>query len=78
MAKQAKDGFNQRVRMAMGMRDMSLADLAAKMNISRTRVYQYRSVSTNPNSETVVALAKALEVSTDFLLGMSDSVEKPA
>lgn len=70
--------FNQRVRMAMGMRDMSLADLAAKMNISRTRVYQYRSVSTNPNSETVVALAKALEVSTDFLLGMSDSVEKPA
>lgn len=51
-------------------------DLAKEANISKSSISTYMSGDQCPSISLIVKLAKALEVSTDFLLGLSD-LESP-
>ena len=49
-------------------RGMSQADLAAKIQVSPSALGMYEQGRREPSADTMVALARALDVSTDFLL----------
>ena len=49
-------------------RGMSQADLAAAIRVSPSALGMYEQGRREPSADTLVALAKALEVTTDFLL----------
>ena len=49
-------------------RGMSQADLAAKIQVSPSALGMYEQGRREPSADTMVALARALDVTTDFLL----------
>ncbi len=56
-------------RQRSGMKQNELADL---IHVSRQAYSLYERGKRRPGWETMIALSKALNVSTDFLLGLSD------
>lgn len=56
----------------------SQAMLAEKLAVSRMAYTQYESGSREPGLETLIVLAEIYQVSTDFLLGISDLSRLPS
>lgn len=54
-------------------RDLRQIDVAEKVGIDQRSLSNYETGKTNPDSETVVRLARFFGVSCDYLLGVSDS-----
>ena len=61
------EGFPARLTYAMQRRGMSDADVADKAYISASTVYRYRTGTRYPNVYTATLIAKALNVSMDWL-----------
>jgi transcriptional regulator with XRE-family HTH domain len=54
-------------------RGYSQADLAQIADLGPNQVYRYEANTAEPTPEVLVKLASALEVTTDYLLGLVDS-----
>lgn len=48
-------------------------ELAVKINLTKAAVSNYENGHSTPSNETLVALADALDVDTDYLLGRTDA-----
>ena len=69
--------FSRRLRNAMAARNMSQAGLALKANIYRMSISHYCSGEVMPRSDTLLALATALSVSPNWLLGVEGDANDP-
>lgn len=54
--------------------NMTQADLAKKLNITRSSVNAWEMGISTPSSTYLIKLAQLFHVSTDYLLGLSDNV----
>ncbi len=71
------DGFfASRLRELMKSSEITQKDLAEKIGITRQAISQYMDGSVQPNVEKLFKLASFFKVSTDFLLGKTDSLSK--
>lgn len=64
--------FAARLAATREQRQVSQRQLAFRVGVSPRAVGQYEQGENLPSVEVLVALARALEVSTDHLLGLSD------
>lgn len=55
------------------LRGLSQAELAEMVGISSGQIYRYENDKTEPDGKIVARLAQALGVSSDYLLGLTDS-----
>ena len=67
---QVIEGFGDRLQKAIWDKDMSNEEVVRKTKISRSCLYGYVSETTMPNCNNLIKLAKLLDVSTDYLLGL--------
>lgn len=67
---QVIEGFGDRLQKAIWDKDMSNEEVVRKTKISRSCLYGYVSAGMMPNCNNLIKLAKLLEVSTDYLLGL--------
>lgn len=61
-----------RMRELMKDKNVSLAEMAEKLEKSKQAVSQYQNGTILPNLETLVKIADTLDTTTDFLLGRTD------
>ncbi|MEW6582756.1 MAG: helix-turn-helix transcriptional regulator [Actinomycetota bacterium] len=61
--------FGRNLVAAMDLRGLTNAALARKMEIGERQITRWRSSTTAPRLENIVAIADALDVSVDALLG---------
>ena len=72
----APSHFGKRLRLAREKRGMTQDDLANKARIPAVMVSHFETgVRQNASADTLVKLADALQVTVDFLLGRTDSME---
>lgn len=75
MEKQSKtieQVFGERLTNAMKWNDMTRLALAERIGITRQAIGQYMDGKSIPTSDKLAKIAKALDVSCDYLLGLSD------
>src|SRR5258706_14755664 len=60
----------RKIREQMGL---SQEDLGDRLGLGNRQIWRYEHNQTRPSSEVVAAIARALSVSADFLLGLSDN-----
>ena len=77
MTSRQEDGYSKplpsRIRAILDKKKMSRKDLADAVGVSRQRIGYYCDGSNVPDAETLGKIAKALDVSADYLLGLSDN-----
>lgn len=67
--------FANRLNYAMVIRDINNLKLAKSIYVSPSAISSYRKGTRQPNFTVLRSIALALEVSTDFLLGLSDYMD---
>ena len=74
MGKQEKYGaaFPSRLRGLLETRKITITALSKELNVTRQAVSQYADGSVQPNIEKLVAIASFFNVSTDYLVGLSE------
>ena len=70
--------FDKRLRAARRRRGLSQEGLARLVDASKNSVQNWERNGTLPRCETVVAIARVLDVSADYLLGLSDDLDPVA
>lgn len=63
----------ERIKNLRMSNDMTQTDLAKKLNITRSSVNAWEMGISTPSTTYIVELAQLFHVSTDYLLGLSDS-----
>ena len=66
--------FSDRLKIAMQIRECSIDELAATSYLTRSAISGYRSGQRSPNLETLRLIAKNLDVSADFLIGLKEDI----
>lgn len=54
-------------------RGLTQAELAESLGLGTQQIYRYENGKTEPDGEIVAKIAKELNVSTDYLLGITDN-----
>jgi transcriptional regulator with XRE-family HTH domain len=67
--------FPRRLRAAREMRELSQLDLAERARLQQAAVSLYESGTRRPSLRNLRRLSEALEVTTDYLVGRSESPE---
>lgn len=62
----------QRISSALAMRDKKQKELAHAIGVTDNTISYFCNGNRTPNLQQIVAIAKALDVSTDYLLGKAD------
>jgi transcriptional regulator with XRE-family HTH domain len=62
--------FAARLRLARENASMTGAELARRLSVKRSAISNLESGTRSPSVDTLFAMAKELEVTTDFLLGL--------
>jgi transcriptional regulator with XRE-family HTH domain len=70
---QPSDIFQERLKAARDLRHLSQTDLAAKAELPASSVSHFESGARKPSFDNLKKLATALNVTTDYLLGRSDT-----
>lgn len=70
--------FPDRLKAARELRKVSQGELATRAGLPPTSISHFEAGSRKPSFDNLRRLAKALEVTTDFLLGLSDEPEMSA
>lgn len=65
--------FSERLILAMNIRDISNKELADAVFVAPSTISSYRTGHRIPNIEQLALLSTTLQVSSDYLLGLSDS-----
>lgn len=63
-----------RMRQVRELKHFTQEDLADRSGLSASQIYRIESGKSEPSADAVVAIAKGLEVSADYLLGLSDDI----
>jgi transcriptional regulator with XRE-family HTH domain len=71
----ARGIFHRRLRAAREMRALSQLELAARARLQQTAVSLYESGGRRPSLRNLRRLSEALEVTSDYLVGRSESPE---
>lgn len=61
-----------RLKSAREARQLTQKDLGDRVGINDKQIWRYENGLNSPNADTLTDLAKALEVSLDYLVGLSD------
>ena len=69
------DIFAERLRTARDHRKLSQSDLAAKTGLLPSAISHFETGRRSPSFANLKALSDALRVTTDYLIGRSDSME---
>src|SRR5271155_5757347 len=69
------DFFAERLRAARELRKMSQSDLAEKTGLMPSAISHFETGRRSPSFANLKALSDALKVTTDYLIGRSDSME---
>ncbi|MCP3368696.1 helix-turn-helix domain-containing protein [Bradyrhizobium cajani] len=72
------DIFKERLKAARALRGLNQAELAAKAGLPPASVSHFESGPRKPSFDNLKALATALDVTTDYLLGRADTPEASA
>ncbi len=72
------DIFKERLKAARTLRGLNQAELATKAGLPAASVSHFESGPRKPSFDNLKALASALNVTTDYLLGRSDTPEASA
>jgi len=75
MQASVKTIFPFRLRDAREMRDLSQLELAERARLQQAAISHYESGSRRPSLQNLKRLSEALEVTTDYLVGRSESAE---
>lgn len=67
--------FPERLKAARDLRKMNQSDLAAKAGLPATSISHFEAGARKPSFDNLRRLAVALEVTTDYLLGLVDNPE---
>lgn len=70
---QNDDIFRERLKSARDLRSMNQADLATKAGLPSTAISHFESGTRKPSFDNLRRLAIALEVTTDYLLGLAET-----
>lgn len=73
-----KDTFGERLNMVLYERKLSQADLDKRTGIGRANISRYVCNKQMPTVDSLTAICKTLNVSADWLLGLSDRKEREA
>ena len=65
------EGFNDRLNEAVYKSNLDMSEIAKRSQISRTALQKYRYYGVTPKCDILARLAITLNVSTDWLLGLS-------
>lgn len=65
----------ERLKMLMGRRGLTQAQLADRADIARSALTQFFAGERKPSADALVKLANTLVVSTDYLLGRTDDTD---
>jgi len=68
--------FGERLKIALENCDMSQVRLAQELELTSPAINRWCNNVTQPDNETIVKIAKILNVSTDFLLGNDEKTSK--
>ena len=72
----SRSALGARISAACGMRGVSMSELAREVGITRNSMSRIvRGDIESPRAEIVTRIARHLEVSTDYLLGLKDTME---
>lgn len=66
--------FSDRLKIAMKIRQCSVDELATASYVTKSAICGYRAGYRSPNIETLRLLAKGLDVSADFLIGLKEDI----
>ena len=66
--------FSDRLKIAMQIRNCSVDELAATSYLTKSAICGYRSGQRSPNVDTLRLIAKNLDVSADFLIGLKEYI----
>lgn len=66
--------FSERLISAMTLRDISNKQLAQKIFVAPSTISSYRTGHRIPNIEQLILISTTLQVSSDYLLGLSDTI----
>ena len=69
------DDFPSRLKAARELRRLGQGELAAKAGLPPTSISHFEAGARKPSFDNLRRLAKALEVTTDYLLGLADAPE---
>ena len=72
------DIFKERLKAARVLRGLNQAELAARAGLPPASVSHFESGPRKPSFDNLKALATALDVTTDYLLGRSDTPDASA
>ena len=64
--------FQERFNELLKMSNKSQVEIAKAVNVSKQCISDYKSGKSVPSLETLYALCQFMDVSSDFLLGLSD------
>ena len=64
--------FAQRLRAAMRLRDVDTEELADSVYICKNTMLKYRTGRIAPKVEMIVSICRVLDISADYLLGLTD------
>lgn len=65
--------LKERLKLVRKERGFTQDDLAKKVNTQKTTISNYETGYSTPSNEMLIDLAQALNVSSDYLLGLSDN-----
>jgi transcriptional regulator with XRE-family HTH domain len=66
--------FSERLRIARELRKLSQAELAEKANLQPSAISHFESGRRSPSFQNLKALADALKITTDYLIGRTDDL----
>jgi transcriptional regulator with XRE-family HTH domain len=72
MRRYVVNGLSKRLRQAVADSYLSLEDIRIRTGISRSCLWYYLTNEKNPSIYSLTQLAKVLNVSTDWLLGLKE------
>lgn len=71
-----KREFGIRLKTALMTHDMSQADLAERVGVTSVGISKLVKGKSLPTTKNLESICKALDVSADYLLGLTDSPER--
>ena len=67
--------FKKRLKEEIKLSGMTTQELADKIGVTNPMITQYYTTYKNPSLETFEKLCRALDVSADYLLGLTDKLD---
>lgn len=67
--------FGQRLKVARGSAGFTQEKLAEKIGVSRTAIARWECNDSEPKLDNLISIAKNLNVSTDWLLGIEPTID---